>query len=766
MRRLSEFIQMPIDQKKRYPWNSLSKKAQLTLRILSNTTKSWSEISSYGFSYQELEGIEIRDSHLKGDESDFARELIQDREDSLEGLVFELNQIFQSKPPEELELSSTGTNNLSLYDVLPISARMSPRIATNNFTHPTTRILIRCLIRSGKTQYLQEDASIDVNDLKDITIEEVAELKYVGAASLDKFVNELSSLDLAEGTALTVLDLIRENNDGPLVIFESQLSQHSINILSRAYGAIYNESAFDDDGLLKQIVLQKLTVENIKSQQNVGTTKANNLLRELRAAHLDNTDPSFGLTLLQVLSPNDSESELKSSVEFRTLSSDSQKLIEHLLRGQKIEELQKSMLSELTVASALEKCLKEELDFMKIMSELSHAFSYDADLDSLRSEHSDIFFDELNILLLTGNASSMRALKKAGIRTVGELFDTTRDSYFPKPLKKSLSKLRRAVIDCLYIYNGLSLTTVVEVILDDRATWRIRFQEMFSYPFENVKDISETAYRDLVMLEMRLSGKTLDEIGAQFGVTRERVRQILERLGSKLSPNFKYGNRDLLEVIEDSNRQMRFMELQYRADELSKLRDGIIEIVKKSPGISYSEISELMNQDIDAIESATGRDVSRFIEPVERHFEFDRWSDDDLIAILIEASDFASPLSSTEYKDLVDGGFIDGPGPQTIAKRFGTWNQACRLAGVEYLDSVRGEYVTKWSPESMLDSIIQFLQNTNSSGSLGAYDDWRKSQPGDSLPSGAHLRNEFSSWNTARSKALERMRSLGITPNL
>jgi hypothetical protein len=766
MRRLSEFIQMPIDQKKRYPWNSLSKKAQLTLRILSNTPNSLSEISSYGFSFQDLEGIEIRDSHLKGDESDIARELLQDKEDSLERLVFELNQIFQSKPPEELELPSSYTNNLSLYDVLPIGARMSPRIATNNFTHPTTRILIRCLIRSGKTQYLQEDSSIDVNDLKDITIEEVAELKYVGSASLDKFVNELSSLDLAEGTALTVLDLIRENNDGPLVIFESQLSQSSINILSRAYGAIYNESAFDEDGLLKQIVLQKLTVENIKSQQNVGTTKANNLLRELRAAHLDNTDPSSGLTLLQVLSPDDSESELKSSVQFRTLSSDSQSLIEHLLRGQKIQELQKSLLSELTVASALEKCLKEELDFMKIMSELSYAFSYDADLDSLRSEHSDIFFDELNILLLTGNSSSMRALKKAGIRTVGELFDTTRDSYFPKPLKKSLSKLRRAVIDCLYIYSGLSLTTVVELILEDKATWRIRFQEMFSYPFESVKDISETAYRDLVMLEMRLSGKTLDEIGAEFSVTRERVRQILERLGSKLSPNFKFGNRDLLEVIEESNRQMRVMELQYRAEELSILRNRVVEIVKKTPGISYSEISELMNQDIDVIESATGREVSRFIEPVERHFEFDRWSDDDLIAILIEASDFASPLSSTEYKDLLDGGFIDGPGPQTIAKRFGTWNQACKLAGVEYLDSVRSEYLTKWSPEAMLDSIIQFLQNTNSSGSLGAYDDWRKSQPGDSLPSGAHLRNEFSSWNTARSKALERMRNLGITPNL
>jgi hypothetical protein len=260
MRRLSEFIQMPIDQKKRYPWNSLSKKAQLTLRILSNTPNSLSEISSYGFSFQDLEGIEIRDSHLKGDESDIARELLQDKEDSLERLVFELNQIFQSKPPEELELPSSYTNNLSLYDVLPIGARMSPRIATNNFTHPTTRILIRCLIRSGKTQYLQEDSSIDVNDLKDITIEEVAELKYVGSASLDKFVNELSSLDLAEGTALTVLDLIRENNDGPLVIFESQLSQSSINILSRAYGAIYNESAFDEDGLLKQIVLQKLTV--------------------------------------------------------------------------------------------------------------------------------------------------------------------------------------------------------------------------------------------------------------------------------------------------------------------------------------------------------------------------------------------------------------------------------------------------------------------------------------------------------------------------
>ena len=109
---------------------------------------------------------------------------------------------------------------------------------------------------------------------------------------------------------------------------------------------------------------------------------------------------------------------------------------------------------------------------------------------------------------------------------------------------------------------------------------------------------------------------------------------------------------------------------------------------------------------------------------------------------------------------------MDGPGPQTIAMRFGTWNQACKLAGVEYLDSVRSEYTSKWTQEQMLESIIRFLQEEKSSGSLVAYDLWRKQNGAEIHPSGAHLRNEFHGWNAARKQALDHMLKKGEIPNL
>ena len=43
-----------------------------------------------------------------------------------------------------------------------------------------------------------------------------------------------------------------------------------------------------------------------------------------------------------------------------------------------------------------------------------------------------------------------------------------------------------------------------------------------------------------------------------------------------------FTRKDLLELIEESNRQMRVLELHYRAEELSNLRHRIVEIVKKT----------------------------------------------------------------------------------------------------------------------------------------------------------------------------------------
>jgi DNA-directed RNA polymerase sigma subunit (sigma70/sigma32) len=47
-----------------------------------------------------------------------------------------------------------------------------------------------------------------------------------------------------------------------------------------------------------------------------------------------------------------------------------------------------------------------------------------------------------------------------------------------------------------------------------------------------------TTRRDKEIIAMRMQGKTLEEIGSTFNLTRERVRQIISKFGPDL--NFSY----------------------------------------------------------------------------------------------------------------------------------------------------------------------------------------------------------------------------------
>ena len=51
-----------------------------------------------------------------------------------------------------------------------------------------------------------------------------------------------------------------------------------------------------------------------------------------------------------------------------------------------------------------------------------------------------------------------------------------------------------------------------------------------------------------------------------------------------------------------------------------------------------------------------------------------------------------SPITMNYYDDLVERGLINGPGSQTVMKRFRTRNKACEAANIAYTDSVRENY--------------------------------------------------------------------------
>ena len=126
---------------------------------------------------------------------------------------------------------------------------------------------------------------------------------------------------------------------------------------------------------------------------------------------------------------------------------------------------------------------------------------------------------------------------------------------------------------------------------------------------------------------------------------------------------------------------------------------------------------------------------------------------------------FESPVSAPKYRELLDRGLIEGPGPQTVAKRFGSWKRACELAEVTFNDSIRESYDVQWTQDEMLQYLSEFLMNKEFGKGIESYDAWRI-ETMSNAPSGAHVRNNFGTWIDAKNKCLLYMRENKISTNL
>jgi hypothetical protein len=136
-----------------------------------------------------------------------------------------------------------------------------------------------------------------------------------------------------------------------------------------------------------------------------------------------------------------------------------------------------------------------------------------------------------------------------------------------------------------------------------------------------------------------------------------------------------------------------------------------------------------------------------------------------MLEALRMTKNYMSPITRTLYDDLVEKGLINGPGSQTVMKRFRTWNKACEAANIAHIDSARDVYESLWTREEMLTAVIDFLKNPMYGESVQSYDRWRIDSSS-KAPSGTHVRNSFNTWMIAKNEALEKMVRDGISPNL
>lgn len=314
--------------------------------------------------------------------------------------------------------------------------------------------------------------------------------------------------------------------------------------------------------------------------------------------------------------------------------------------------------------------------------------------------------------------------------------------------------------------NKLNLEAELALRIIQSENWREEFETEFGYSFEYVEFDDDTTIRDLNVLSYRANGLTLDEIGKIYSVSRERIRQILERIIAKISKN--------LDLTEDNLNTLlnTRLEANKNAHKIAEIKAELeIEfkarlIVQNKPGIKMEDLAELIGVDRRMLEAILQKQTKKFVHS-ETNLNSNKssYSDKDILEALRSTKIYMSPISRSQYDDLVEKGFINGPGSQTVMKRFRTWNKACEAANVEFNDSVRESYESLWTKQEMLSYVIEFLKNHEYGEGVQSYDQWRI-KTSSNAPSGAHLRNNFDTWINAKNSALQKMFDEKISPEL
>jgi hypothetical protein len=253
--------------------------------------------------------------------------------------------------------------------------------------------------------------------------------------------------------------------------------------------------------------------------------------------------------------------------------------------------------------------------------------------------------------------------------------------------------------------------------------------------------------RNYEIVFKRASGLTLEDIGLEYGLTREAIRQIVVRnFGSSMKSELK---------VREANAKIA------AASEIQQLGEYILE----HKGITLSELvfANPRSKDIRIIDFAI--DVKKFIY-VE---EFKKsapivWSDQQIISSIQKAALYFFPLAKDDYDKLVKAGEITGPSSALIMKRFDYWSRACALAGVES-HAVSDHYTKKWSVEEQLDFLRQFLLCKGIGSSIAFYNNWQKNV-NPHAPSAQLLRNTFEGWQPAIQAVLMIFRSEWNAPKM
>jgi len=247
--------------------------------------------------------------------------------------------------------------------------------------------------------------------------------------------------------------------------------------------------------------------------------------------------------------------------------------------------------------------------------------------------------------------------------------------------------------------------------------------------------------RDSRIIELRKDGKTLDEIGKEVGLTRERVRQILKKLEPDL--NFE-------EIrIETQLREQHEFNQQFH-----QIHQSICDKWNEFQVLKFSEIANFLDTPEWKVRKSLSPVQYVYLQANEERKVAQSWTDEQCLESLRVAATYSFPLTVLKYRKLLEVGEVSGPTPALMWQRFGSWVAACELAGVEYGEAMR-EYNRTWSDVELVKFVRRFMHSReDGKWAIEKYEDWRR-LPEIEGPSAALMRLRLGTWSEIRVLALE-----------
>jgi hypothetical protein len=227
----------------------------------------------------------------------------------------------------------------------------------------------------------------------------------------------------------------------------------------------------------------------------------------------------------------------------------------------------------------------------------------------------------------------------------------------------------------------------------------------------NREDTAARVVRDAaIVAEVVVNGRTLQSVGDQYGLTRERVRQIV-KAGAP-----KFHNR-----------------------EVSKARTRARRAAARSAHLAEGEKYRTSAEESHQISESTRR-----------------WTEDTMLEALRRVqSEVGHPLAIAEWRKVAAD--HDAPSAALYIQRFGTWNRAKELAGLQPIKTYRSSYVREYEDIDLIHAVAQFLRTANRDHAgqrfgLGHYERWRKDGP--HRPSAALIRVRLGRWHEVKEAAI------------